>query len=438
MLNRLRAALAAIGFVALAWLAPAPAGATIVTTPTTLSNSAWSDLGPGPMFIGLASGWSAIYAIGDSAPSLVARGYPVPAAGQNVFTSSHVWALAVGSASSPPIVLTAPISVAAALNADGGALSHIMNWPSSWAVTGAFWPYTLNGDGGVPSHVTNFPAGQTTKSASVPTVGPSDPDYRPAAGAITVVDSATASVAGDNAINLITGAPTPNSFQSWAINGQSSAICTITGTWTGTLQFEGSGDSASYVAMTMRERGSSYGAAATTGNGIFQGDTSGLTNLRVRATAAMTGTASAQCAFSASSGPIQVQNPIRLFDNASNQQATIKPANTPPVATDPALVVALSPNGATGADGSGAITLGGTAQALFSGATPANGFAVYNSNLSDDCWVSLSTTAAANAVGSIRIAANGGGYETPPNMKPFHAVSIVCPTTGDAFTSIKW
>jgi hypothetical protein len=51
------------------------------------------------------------------------------------------------------------------LNGDGGIPSHVTNWPASWAVTGAFWPYTLNGDGGVPSHVTNWPGTQPVSMA---------------------------------------------------------------------------------------------------------------------------------------------------------------------------------------------------------------------------------------------------------------------------------
>ena len=38
---------------------------------------------------------------------------------------------------------TAIVAGQPALNGDGGALSHVANWPSTWAVTGAFWPYTL-------------------------------------------------------------------------------------------------------------------------------------------------------------------------------------------------------------------------------------------------------------------------------------------------------
>ena len=60
---------------------------------------------------------------------------------------------------------TAIVAGQPALNGDGGALSHVANWPSTWAVTGAFWPYTLNGDGGVPSHVTNWPSTQPVGAA---------------------------------------------------------------------------------------------------------------------------------------------------------------------------------------------------------------------------------------------------------------------------------
>ncbi|MBV8564590.1 MAG: hypothetical protein JO273_03940 [Methylobacteriaceae bacterium] len=99
--------------------------------------------------------------------------------------------------------------------------------------------------------------------------------------------------------------------------------------------------------------------------------------------------------------------------------------------------VAAAIGGNPGAAGDGAIATGGTAQTLFGGATPANGFAVYNPDPTNDLWISLSGTAAANAQGSIRIAANGGGYETPPWFKPFGAVSIIGAVTGQKFTAIR-
>jgi len=85
------------------------------------------------------------------------------------------------------------------------------------------------------------------------------------------------------------------------------------------------------------------------------------------------------------------------------------------------------------------ITTGGTAQNLFAGAIPAHGWAVYNPDASHDLWVSDSTTAAANGEGSIRVAANGGLYETPTNYRPTtFSVSIVGGTTGQKVTARMW
>ncbi|HEY5106588.1 MAG TPA: hypothetical protein VII73_07430 [Caulobacteraceae bacterium] len=88
--------------------------------------------------------------------------------------------------------------------------------------------------------------------------------------------------------------------------------------------------------------------------------------------------------------------------------------------------------------GDATITTGGAAQNLFAGATPTNGFAIYNPDISNDLWVSDSATAAANGQGSIRVVANGGGYETPPGYKAFGAVSIIGGVTGQKITARKW
>lgn len=175
----------------------------------------------------------------------------------------------------------------------------------------------------------------------------------------------------------------------------------------------------------------------------------------------------------------QCANPAQvvLQDANTNQNMAIKPASTSPAATDPAAVVTLSPNTAeVGSPGTGytqpsggaglsgwlsgiyhavtgtlavnvgqaatagdaTVAAGGTAQNLFGGATPANGFSVANPNLADDCWISDSVTAAVNGRGSYRLAANGGEYDTPPAYKPVGAVSAICPTTGDVLTARRW
>lgn len=82
------------------------------------------------------------------------------------------------------------------------------------------------------------------------------------------------------------------------------------------------------------------------------------------------------------------------------------------------------------------ITTGGTAQTLFS--KPVNGFAVYNPDATNDLWVSDSVTAVANGTGCIRVAANGGGYETPVGYKPVGNVSIVGAVTAQKITARRW
>lgn len=84
------------------------------------------------------------------------------------------------------------------------------------------------------------------------------------------------------------------------------------------------------------------------------------------------------------------------------------------------------------------ITLGGTSQSLFGGVVPVNGFAIYNPDATLDLWVSDSVTAAANGTGSIRVAANGGSYETPAGYMPVGIVRIVGSTTAQKITARSW
>jgi hypothetical protein len=94
--------------------------------------------------------------------------------------------------------------------------------------------------------------------------------------------------------------------------------------------------------------------------------------------------------------------------------------------------------GQTGADGSTSISTGGTAQNLFSGTTPTNGFEVCNPDPSEDLWISDSTTAALNGQGSYRVAPAGGTYTTPAGYKPIGAVSAIATTTGHKITARRW
>jgi hypothetical protein len=77
-------------------------------------------------------------------------------------------------------------------------------------------------------------------------------------------------------------------------------------------------------------------------------------------------------------------------------------------------------------DGSGTVATGGSAQTLFGGAVPANGFLVQN-NSSAALWVS-----------DVGAAANGGVFATPSGYKPAGPVSLWGGTTGQAFAARRW
>lgn len=99
------------------------------------------------------------------------------------------------------------------------------------------------------------------------------------------------------------------------------------------------------------------------------------------------------------------------------------------------LPVTITPNAAT--DGSTTIVTGGTAQNLFSGVTPPNGFTVFNPDAAEDCWISDTATAAANNTGSILVA-HLTSYTSPTQRKPIGAVSIVCATSTHKLTASYW
>jgi len=91
-----------------------------------------------------------------------------------------------------------------------------------------------------------------------------------------------------------------------------------------------------------------------------------------------------------------------------------------------------------GVTGDTTIVAGGAAQTLFNGKVPALGYAVSNPSLAGDCWVSDSATAAPNAAGSHRVAANGGEYRSPAGYKPQGPVTAYCPTTGAPISAEAW
>lgn len=182
---------------------------------------------------------------------------------------------------------------------------------------------------------------QTFTTANPFPVSSQGTDSRPAPVAITTADLVCATATGFDGGSVITGTPTAASFATFAINGQSSLGLLISNTFTGTLQFEVSYDGGTtYYPMGMRVRSTNYVASSTTGKGHFSGDVSSATHFRVRATAAMTGTATVTPAFSQASGQVQVVNPMVPVLTAfiETTPATLtRPANATPYTANDAV-----------------------------------------------------------------------------------------------------
>lgn len=80
------------------------------------------------------------------------------------------------------------------------------------------------------------------------------------------------------------------------------ASLTISGTWTGTITFECTADGgATWVAMNAMPVADTTAVSTTTGNGVWQVNVAGLTGIRMRASATMTGAAVATITPSAAS-----------------------------------------------------------------------------------------------------------------------------------------
>jgi len=92
--------------------------------------------------------------------------------------------------------------------------------------------------------------------------------------------------------------------------------------------------------------------------------------------------------------------------------------------------------GAVVSDGSGTVATGGSAQTMFGGIVPANGFVVQN-NSTAALWISDVGVASAGGA-SIQLTANGGVFATPSGYKPAGAVSLFGATTGQGFAARRW
>lgn len=185
-------------------------------------------------------------------------------------------------------------------------------------------------------------------------------DSAPATQNITTQDLASANTTGANSQPFIIGTPTAGSAASFALSSFESAEILVSGIWTGTVAVEISMDSGTtWTTRGVKQSGVANISSSFTLN--FQGGCNivGMTNIRVRATAAMTGTATVKLIASINPGSVTVSNPGMLRDSTTQSILnTIKAASTAAIATDTSLVIAISPNSAlpTGSNVIGALS----------------------------------------------------------------------------------
>jgi hypothetical protein len=167
-----------------------------------------------------------------------------------------------------------------------------------------------------------------------------------ASGNAAIVDrdiSATGNITTVNA-NLTTGAPTANSTVSVTpAGGESSASIQVTGTWTGTLQPQGSVDGTNWVNLgplcltnvTTNAPSATIPSAAV---GIWQCDIGGFELFRVTASAAMTGTAVVTVQASGGNSMVALDAPVVQHQDVSRTPVSFWLATVTGVITNDAMM----------------------------------------------------------------------------------------------------
>ena len=151
------------------------------------------------------------------------------------------------------------------------------------------------------------------------TIDETDPTF--ATQNITIQDTATTTTAIANGQSVFTGTPTAGSAATFAVASEDTALIEVTGTWTGTLQIEVSMDSGiTWFIRPIHQAGGMNSGTFGSFTANFAGgcNVAGWTNIRIRAIAAMTGTATVRVIESINANSIFIANPVRIADSNNN------------------------------------------------------------------------------------------------------------------------
>jgi hypothetical protein len=132
-----------------------------------------------------------------------------------------------------------------------------------------------------------------------------------------------------------------NQFTLLQVNGISSIIINIIGTWVGTLTFQYTVDGITWLSATGQITTGTF-VSTTAANGTFRFSAGSYRQFRVVATAWTSGQATIY--YNASAGINLITSQSIITDGSNNGPAAVKAASTAAAAADPSLVVALSPN----------------------------------------------------------------------------------------------
>ena len=247
---------------------------------------------------------------------------------------------------------------------------------------------------------------QTTPGTTNAVVITPAADIAPATQNITVVDSGSTTTAGQLGQNMITGSPTAGSAASFAIVAINSVRYQISGTWTGTLVLEGSMDGGTtWTPLSSHLTGTSFLAQSFTANAAGYAACSGLTNVRVRATAAMTGTAVVKIVETLNDGAEIQANQIAVYQSVR-----------------------------TSTDKSGTVSSGGVAQAAIAANAQRKGWMLTNLS-SDILYVRDDGTAASATTG---VPVYPGQTVTDGGQVSNAAISVLGATTGDVWSAKEY
>lgn len=268
----------------------------------------------------------------------------------------------------------------------------------------------------------------------MPTVN--QPDFGPSAQSVTAQDTASTTTTGYANQSIISGTPTTGSAATFALSSVQTAVIAVSGTWTGTLEFEvSSNGGTTYEPRSIHVVGTNTYSPTVTANVVGSLNVSGKNFLRARAVAAATGTASVVVVLSDNVSNFYLANAAQLVDGSSaiaTNKLAIKSASTPAASTDTGAVVSVRPDQA-GTPNQTSVSCGTGSTTMLAANAATQFVSIRNPTTSTvTIWINVVGAAATVGVPSIDLAPGSEAdyYSTGPSFLP--TTQMNCISSGAA------